>query len=330
MFNKLLGSKNNFSSNVSALPSPKMTAVASVLCVAMSSSVMSNPIESSTAKLESEQAVSKSVFVDQKVVESTSATSTELTVEKLQQVLQDVSTTHAVSGNLQVSFRDIEEFDGEPRESVGTVGFFISENPNGLTISYDKDVTSAIKLEAASKVEDEEADTPTIDAIREVSTNTINRIFSPISSINSLLTHAKLEQIDDVEQNGQVLKKMTFTMPTESFIRDKQVRKYVDKFDGKLTITATEQGVPVEMATTFEGSGRAYIFFSMKAAGSSLTRYEVVNDRLVMTFSERFNKYESTFGNGENNSVLLFSPQETSDKKADKAYLAKTSNETSM
>lgn len=325
MFEKLIRSKKKWVSCSSIVPSPrytsKTTAIVSVLCLMVSSQVLSN---------ESTQAMSEVNDVQVSTASVISEKSPELTVEKLQQVIQEVSTTHPVSGNLQVSFRDIEEFDGEPRESVGTVGFYISENPNGLTISYDKDVTTAIKLEAASKVEDEEADTPTIDAIREVSTNTINRIFSPISSINSLLTHAELEQIEDVEQNGQTLKKMTFTMPTESFIRDKQVRKYVDKFNGKLTITATEQGVPVEMATTFEGSGRAYIFFSMKAAGSSLTRYELVNGRLVMTFNERFNKYESTFGNGENNSVLLFSPSETTDKKADKAYLATTSKETSM
>lgn len=254
-----------------------------------------------------------------------------LSIEAIQKALAEVSTTHPIAGELQVSFKDVEEFEGEPRESVGTVGFFINENPNGLTISYDKEVTNAIKQEAALRVEDEEAKTPTIDAIREVSTNTINRILSPISSVNSLLTHATLQEIEDIEQDGRRLKKMTFTMPVESFIRNKQVRKYVDKFDGKLTITATEEGVPVEMATVFEGSGRAYIFFSMKAAGSSLNRYEVVNDRLVMTFSERYNKYESTFGNGENSSILMFSPKEMSQEQPQKAaYLANTSNDTSM
>ncbi len=277
-----------------------------------------------------EKPQSKAVKISNLEIE-TSEAQVALTIKTLQKALAEVSTTHPIAGELQVSFKDVEEFEGEPRESVGTVGFFINENPSGLTISYDKEVTNAIKQEAALRVEDEEAKTPTIDAIREVSTNTINRILSPISSVNSLLTHATLQDIEDIEQDGRRLKKMTFTMPVESFIRNKQVRKYVDKFDGKLTITATEEGVPVEMATVFEGSGRAYIFFSMKAAGSSLNRYEVVNDRLVMTFSERYNKYESTFGNGENSSILMFSPKEMSQEQPQNAaYLANTSNDTSM
>ena len=247
---------------------------------------------------------------------------------KLKNVLQTIKTDAPIAGNLQVSFTDVEEFEGEPKETVGSVGFFISEGKRGLTISYDKEVTSSIKLETAARVLDEEADTPTMDAIREVGTRTINNILSPISSIQTYLTPATLQNTESVEVDGETRQKMYFSMPVESFIRQKEVRKHVDDFDGLLTITIKEDGTPVEMSTTFEGEGRAYLFFKMKAAGSSLNRYEVVDGRLIMTFSERYNQYESTFGNGENSSVLLFSPQ-TKRKKQDN-YLANTSNDTSI
>lgn len=249
-------------------------------------------------------------------------------LEKLKLVLSEVTTNQPIAGELQVSFKDIEEFDGEPRESVGSVGFFIQEDQKGLTISYDKQVTEAIKVETAARVVDEEVETPTIDAIREVGTTRINSILSPISSINTYLSPATLTRVESIENEQQALTKMYFSMPVESFIRDKQVRKYVDNFEGELVITTNEQGVPVEMTTTFEGSGRAYIFFKMKAAGGSINRYELVDGRLVMTFSERFNSFDSTFGKGENSSVFLFSPLKT--KPNDSDYLAKTSNDTSM
>lgn len=251
-----------------------------------------------------------------------------LAMEKLSGALSRLNGERPVGGHIVVSFNDKQGEGKKLKEKSGQVNLTVQESVNGLTTSYSKDIVENMKQESALLLEDEEAPTPTIDAINDFSMTNINNLLSPVDSINRLLKFAQLTRVEHVTHNGEGQQKLHFKLPMEAIITNKRTREYVDDFDGTMVITIDEDGTPLQLSSSYNGSGRAYVVFSVKAAGSRLQKFDVVGNRLVMTVREVFNSYDSTFGKGENSELHLFTPNVNDLTVED--HFAKTSNETSM
>lgn len=256
------------------------------------------------------------------------AISTQSVMKKLNNALNELDTTVPVSGHVVVSFNKVEGDGKKRKEKSGQVALMVREDMNGLTTSYSTSVLKNMKQESAAKLKDEDASTPTIDAINDFSMSNINNLLSPIDSLNQLLKSATLMRVENLREQVEGASKLHFTLPVEAIITNKRTREYVDKFDGEMTLTVKADGTPIELLANYNGSGRAYVVFSVKAAGTRLQRFDVVGNRLVMTMRENFSSYDSTFGKGENSEVHLFTPKAVGLPNND--HFTNTSNDTSI
>ncbi|MDB2374055.1 hypothetical protein N9W11_05785 [Psychrosphaera haliotis] len=256
------------------------------------------------------------------------AISTHSVMKKLNDALSELGEAVPVSGHVVVSFNKVEGDGKKSKEKSGQVALMVREDMNGLTTSYSTNVLKNMKQESAAKLKDEDASTPTIDAINDFSMSNINNLLSPIDSLNQLLKSATLTRVENLKEQVEGASKLHFTLPVEAIITNKRTREYVDKFDGEMTLTVKADGTPIELLANYNGSGRAYVVFSVKAAGTRLQRFDVVGNRLVMTMRESFSSYDSTFGKGENSEVHLFTPKVVG--LPNKDHFTNTSKDTSI
>ncbi|MDA8621329.1 hypothetical protein N9L48_01670 [Psychrosphaera sp.] len=254
--------------------------------------------------------------------------SSEPAMQKLTEALDKLDAKVPVAGHIVVSFNNIEGEGKKQTQKSGQASLMVREDVNGLTTSYSSRLVQNMKEESAAKLENEEASTPTIDAINDFSMSNINNLLSPIDSLNQLLKSATLNKVEEVATNDEGQSKLHFSLPVEAIITNKRTREYVDDFDGRMTLTISEDGTPIELAAEYKGSGRAYVVFSVKAAGTRLQKFDVVGNRLVMTVRESFSSYDSTFGKGENSEVHLFTPKVIGLPNND--HFTNTSNDTSI
>ena len=84
-------------------------------------------------------------------------------------------------------------------------------------------------------------------------------------------------------------------MPLDAIISDKDVRSYVNDFEGKYRVIIDKNGVPLQAKLTFEGSGSAYVFFKLSVNQSRTYLYKVIDDRLVNYRNEYTKQQQSTW-----------------------------------
>jgi hypothetical protein len=201
--------------------------------------------------------------------------------------------------------------DGEDeRQESGNVMMLAEANSNGLQLTYSTDVMQTLVVESKLRTEDEDADTPTRNALNDINAIDIHSVLNAAQGIEQLLTQATLVDETPIERAGKPLRQLNFTLPLETLIRDKQTRKYVKKFSNLYQIIIDADGIPIESSLTFEGKGRAYIVIRVEASGDVKSVYQIHNGRLVVTKSKNIDRWDTTFGAGEqiSNEVVNIQP----------------------
>lgn len=177
----------------------------------------------------------------------------------------------------------------------GEVTVEASDNEQGLSVLYDANLLRLIDEEEKARVEDEDAQTPTLMGLNNnMGTMDMRVKFSSAAHMEKRLMQANLVSEEEIERDGQRLRKLQFDLPIDAIISDKTTRKYVDKFDANYSIVIDDSGYPVESEMSFKGKGRAYIVLSVKAEVSNRSTYQVYGERLLQMTNEYEGKFTSS------------------------------------
>lgn len=236
----------------------------------------------------------------------------------LKTALERLNGNSPIKASYQVEFLDVSDADDEEdrRETSGEVGVRVIDNDDGLQIIYSQEVMQLVETEAMQRTHDEEADTPTLNAIRDISARGLRNTLSASASLQRRLAKAEFVSEKAQEFEGKPARLLTFNLPLDAIINDKRTREYVKKFEGSYTILIDENGVPIEAKEEFNGKGRAFIVLSVSAASSAYNRYQVVGDRLLRIRNTYSSEFSSSFGDNMEAGSSLLMLEQTSDSLA--------------
>ena len=194
---------------------------------------------------------------------------------------------------LQVSDADDNE---NRKEDKALVTVRLTDSEQGLQVTYSQAVMDKIEAESMQKALDEESDTPTLNAVRDINASGMRNLLSASGSLQRRL--AKAEYIGEAPQEfkGQPARLLSFNLPLEAIVDDKKTREYVSKFEGKYSILINSDGLPLESRTTFKGKGRAFVILSVTANITNYNRYQIIDNRLLRVHNEYHREFSSTFG----------------------------------
>lgn len=219
--------------------------------------------------------------------------------------LQTESNISAVMDSSIISQR------GEDKDRVikkGHVQVQLKDGGDGLQVTYSNAVLRKIETESREKIANEEAETPTLDALRNLSATDFRSMLSAASSLERRLSQAKFIEETNTVFQGKPARVLHFTLPVESVISDKKTRGYVSKFESEYRVVIADDGSPLESHFEYRGKGRAYIVIRVEAFGSNSAQYKVLNGRLLRVRSENKSGYSSTFGDGESTETYTLNP----------------------
>jgi len=218
----------------------------------------------------------------------------------LNQALTKLNGQTPISATYQSSYVQQRGKKKKQKTTKGLVEVNLYDDSNGLQITYSNTTLSKVEKEANAKEENEEAKTPTLNAINDIEATTLRNMLSGSNSILRSLKKASFtdEQEIDYQSNEQMIKArvLHFDLPLEAIIDDKEVRDYVDDFTGKYSLIIDKNGVPLSSELFFEGSGRAFLFFSLSTSQTRTATYQVVDERLITVRKEFKRKQKSTWG----------------------------------
>lgn len=224
--------------------------------------------------------------------------------------LERLNGSGPITAYYETQFLEVSDADDEDdrKENNGLVRVHLTDSEFGLQVKYSQDVMNQVEAESMQKLIDEEAETPTLNAVGDINAMRMRDLLSASSSLKRRIAKAEFigEELQDFE--GIPARLLTFNLPLDAIVDDKKTREYVSKFDGKYSILIDSDGVPLESNTQFNGKGSAFFILSVKANSANYNRYRVIDNRLVRVINEYHREFSSTFGDNleTGNNVLIF------------------------
>lgn len=213
----------------------------------------------------------------------------------LQSALAKLQGTTAVPAEITNRFEQSRGSDDAVVVKNGFVKIKASDGKNGLIVFYDVGTLKLMDEESKAKAADEEVATPTLMGLNNnMGTMDMHLKFSSAAHLEKRLMQAAFVAEEEVEYEGQNLRKLKFDLPINAIISDKTTRKYVDKFDASYNIIIDDAGNPLESELSFNGRGRSYIVLSVKAEVSNKTKYKVHGKRLLQVTNDYRGKFASS------------------------------------
>ncbi len=217
----------------------------------------------------------------------------------LKQALERLQGRGPISAVLEATIIDNRGKGEDKVERNGQVAVDLEDGESGFKITFSHHVLNQVDVEANEKIKDEEANTPTLNAVNRIDAAELKTILSSASSLLRRLELARFIDEQAVVYDGRAVRVLNFDMPIETLVRDKRTREYVDNFKGNFQVIIDDDGTPIETQLDFKGDGRAYIVLTAKASGSGVSKFKVIDQRLVTMHQEMTTKFESTFGERE-------------------------------
>lgn len=191
----------------------------------------------------------------------------------------------------------------------GLIQVNINEDNQGLKLIYSNETITKLELEAEQKEHDDDANTPTLNAVNGVGVAEMSTMLSAAPNLLRTLKKATFINEDVATLNELNVRQLNFTLPLEAIIDNKEVHEYVDEFKGEFSVLIDESGIPIESSITFAGSGSAYIFFTMDLTQTNTSTYQKINNRLVNIKKTFQSKRSSTWGDTESEGYKILIPQ---------------------
>ena len=179
----------------------------------------------------------------------------------------------------------------------------LADGAPGFQLTYSNTVLDKIESEQVLKDQDEEANTPTTNAMNRLDTTQLNQMLSAAPSLARFINKASFVDETPTEFQNQSARRLTFDLPLESLVDSAEVREYVDEFEGKYSVIIDNKGVPLQSILSFNGSGSAFVIFSVEMSQTNTTNYQQHGDRLVMIKQETQRSSTSTFADTESTEI---------------------------
>jgi len=241
-------------------------------------------------------------------------------LQDLKQSLAKLKGATPIHASLESSHNQNRDKDEDLKTTTGYINVSLSNSSDGLQITYASDVLNKIEQEQLLTDQDEEADTPTLNAMNRLETTDLNRMLSAAPSLARFIEKAKFIEELPADIQGKEARRLIFDLPLESIVDDAEVRGYVDDFEGKYTLLIDNEGYPKQSILSFAGSGSAFLFFSVEMEQTLTSSYETHGDRLVVVQEEIQRSSSSTWADTESVSLKHLTVQDTAQQ------LAKTMN----
>jgi hypothetical protein len=201
----------------------------------------------------------------------------------------------AISATLKSVFTENRGRKKKIKTSSGLTHVQLIEDLNGLQITYSDEMLTQLNNEENEKEHNEEANTPTLNAINNIEVSDLRNMLSAAPKLKRSLIKAQFLKEETIMYQKQDARVLHFNLPLEAIISNKDVRSYVDDFEGMYKIIIDKNGIPLQAKITFEGSGSAYIFFKLSINQSRTYFYKVIDDRLVNYRNEYTKQQKSTW-----------------------------------
>ncbi len=237
----------------------------------------------------------------------------------LNHALSKLNGDSAISATLETGYEQKRGRKKKVKITTGLAQVQLVDDINGLQITYSNETLAQLENEENEKENNEEANTPTLNAINDIEASELRNMLSASADLTRTLIKAQFVKEEVIIHQGIDARILHFDLPLEAIITDKDVRAYVNDFEGKYNVIIDKNGVPLQAELSFEGSGRAYIFFSLSISQSKTYFYQVIGNRLVNTRSEFDRKQKSTWAQRDSSgySELLISEKVNSVAQAD-------------
>ncbi|MDT0604889.1 hypothetical protein [Thalassotalea castellviae] len=190
----------------------------------------------------------------------------------------------------------------------GLIQVNLSEDNQGLKLIYSNETISKLEQEAEQKEHDDEANTPTLNAVNGVGVAEMSTMLSAAPNLLRTLKKATFVSEEVVTHNEENVRQLNFTLPLEAIIDNKEVHEYVDEFKSEFNVLINQSGTPIQSSITFDGSGSAYIFFTMDLTQTNTFTYKEINNRLVNIKKTFKSKRSSTWGDTESEGYKVLIP----------------------
>ncbi|TPH16513.1 hypothetical protein [Litorilituus lipolyticus] len=213
----------------------------------------------------------------------------------LNQALKQLNGNSPIKATLETSY---SQKRGRKKEIKVTSGFAqvnLMDAPSGLQVTYSNETLIKLEHERNEKETNEEVNTPTLNAINDIEATELSSMLSAASNLKRSLIKAKFVNEENILFEGKKARILHFDLPLEAIITNKEVRGYVNDFNGKYNITIDDDGVPLQSELSFDGKGSIYLFFKLSINQSRKYYYRVVDDRLVNFRQEFERKQKSTW-----------------------------------
>lgn len=213
----------------------------------------------------------------------------------LNKALTKLDGNSAISATLKSVFTEKRGRKKETKITSGLAHVQLVDDLNGLQITYSNEVLTQLEDEENEKEHNEESNTPTLNAVNDIEASELRNMLSAAPKLSRSLIKAEFLQEEATKYHEEDARILHFNLPLEAIINDKDVRTYVDDFEGKYKVVIDKNGVPLQAKLTFEGSGSAYLFFKLSINQSRTYFYKVIDDRLVNYRNEYTSQQKSTW-----------------------------------
>lgn len=232
----------------------------------------------------------------------------------LEAVLKKLEGNSAISATLKSSFTEKRGRKKKTKITSGLAHVELIDDLNGLQVTYSNDVLTQLEKEANEKEHNEESNTPTLNAVNDIEASDLRNMLSAAPKLSRSLIKAEFLKEEIITYQEEDARILHFNLPLEAIISDKDVRSYVDDFEGRYKVIIDKNGVPLQAKLIFEGSGSAYIIFKLSINQTRTYFYKVIDDRLVNYRNEYTIQQKSTWDNRDSSGFNELTIDE-SDKK---------------
>jgi hypothetical protein len=231
-------------------------------------------------------------------------------LSELQEALAKLNGNDPLSATVESAYTEKRGKKKKQKTKTGLIQVELSDDQHGLKLIYSNKTINNLELEATDKENNEDADTPTLNAVRGVGVSEMKNMLSSAANLLRRLNKATFVDEKEVIFQDKQVRQLSFTLPLEAIIENKEVHEYVDDFKGSYQILINGDGIPLESTTSFTGSGSAYIFFSMDITQSSQSTFQLKDNRLITVKRTYQNKQSSTWGDTESEGykILIIQP----------------------
>ena len=204
-------------------------------------------------------------------------------LRELEVALSYLDARSGVSATLSV---DVVRHQGEDEEKTtrrGAAEVLLQDSDEGLFLHYSPVTLALMDEERWRRERDTEAETPTLNAIDELSPGAAHRALSAAPGLLRQIHSGEYQGETTGTFDGQAARRLHFTFGLERL--SEREKKYVKKYTSDLYVWLNQDALPIASELRSRFSGSAFIIIRFASSTDEVYRYQVVGDRLLVSHS---------------------------------------------